>query len=556
MRADIVKVYKSLHTWTGLIAGMALFIAFFAGALTMFKEPLDRWASPPQVEAYRYRVDVSQLPQLIQMTLQQHPKAIDAFTIHIEPKENSPASLTWEEPFEDADEHEHSHYFIHDRHFWSGLDSAGNLVTGEYRPSEMAALIDILHQTAGIPGEGHHLWGVYVMGAVSVLYALALVSGLIILLPTLMKDLLAMRPGKNIKRFWLDAHNVVGFVSLPFHLVIAFTVVVFAFHDFLYDGLQTAVYGDRPIFPRERPAPVERDLAHLKSPRELLQSLSAIDKEFVVQEMQFSDVAGGGASVRAAGITEGQLMRAGARGLAMVDPYTGAITDTTYMPGQNQSWAGIVISFFALHFGNFGGDFVRWLYFFMGLAGGFLFYSGNLLWIESRRRKQKRGVMPQSQRRSTQLMAAATVGVCWGSVAGVASAMVAGKWLSATFENLTPVYMTTYYLVFVGTVSWAFHQGAARALIHLLWLCSMTALAIPVTGLLAILLPQSPLWVHARAETLAVEGVALLVGMTFIYAARKAAHRAYEGDADSVWYHQRRDDTAAAVELDLPQSKS
>lgn len=536
MRADIVKVYKALHTWTGLIAGMALFIAFYAGSLTMFKEPLDRWASPPRADAERYRVNIEQLPRLIQLTLQQHPKAARDFTVHLDPKENVPASLTWEEPLNDADESEHSHYFIHDRHLWSGLDSNGDLVVGEYRPSEMAALIDMLHQTAGIPGEGHHLVGVYVMGAVSVVYALALISGLIILLPTLAKDLLAMRPGKNLKRFWLDAHNVIGFVSLPFHLIIAFSVVVFAFHDFLYDGLQVGVYGDKPLFERTRPEPAQQDITQLLPPEALLRSLAAVDDQFVVQDLQYVSIAEGGANVRVAGYIDGELMRAARYGLASVNPYSGEITDTTYMPGQNQSWAGIVISFFALHFGNFGGDFVRWLYFLMGLAGAFLFYTGNLLWIESRRRKQKRGVMPSSQRRSTQLMAAATVGVCWGSVAGVASAMVVGKWLSASFENLTPVYMTTYYLVFVSAVAWAFFRGAARALVHLLWLCALTALAIPVTALVAGGWPDAAPWVHTRMETLAVEGVALVTGILFIFAARKAAFRVHTGDADSVWY--------------------
>lgn len=35
-----------------------------------------------------------------------------------------------------------------------------------------------------------------------------------------------------------------------------------------------------------------------------------------------------------------------------------------------------------LYFGNFGYEVVKWLYFIFGLVGVFLFYSGNLLWIE------------------------------------------------------------------------------------------------------------------------------------------------------------------------------
>src|SRR3546814_19255437 len=61
---------------------------------------------------------------------------------------------------------------------------------------------------------------------------------------------------------------------------------------------------------------------------------------------------------------------------------TGAITEADYLPGGQGGWFATISSFFALHFGNYGSAPVRWSYFFLGLAGAFLFYSGNLLWIE------------------------------------------------------------------------------------------------------------------------------------------------------------------------------
>ncbi|WP_313759694.1 PepSY-associated TM helix domain-containing protein, partial [Diaphorobacter nitroreducens] len=69
-----------------------------------------------------------------------------------------------------------------------------------------------------------------------------------------------------------------------------------------------------------------------------------------------------------------------------------------------------ISSFFALHMASFGGTAVLWLYFLLGLAGAWLFYSGNLLWVETRRKAQRKGVgtsgaLPE-QRRDTALMAA------------------------------------------------------------------------------------------------------------------------------------------------------
>ena len=49
------------------------------------------------------------------------------------------------------------------------------------------------------------------------------------------------------------------------------------------------------------------------------------------------------------------------------------------LPGRMEGWSEAVNAFFALHFGSFGGNTVRWLYVLMGLAGAALFYTGNLL---------------------------------------------------------------------------------------------------------------------------------------------------------------------------------
>ena len=47
IRSDILRTYQSIHTWTGITTGLVLFIAFFAGSLTMFKPQIEQWATPP-----------------------------------------------------------------------------------------------------------------------------------------------------------------------------------------------------------------------------------------------------------------------------------------------------------------------------------------------------------------------------------------------------------------------------------------------------------------------------------------------------------------------------
>lgn len=47
IRSDVVRVYKDVHIWVDIIAGLLLFVAFYAGAITLFEKPLERWATPP-----------------------------------------------------------------------------------------------------------------------------------------------------------------------------------------------------------------------------------------------------------------------------------------------------------------------------------------------------------------------------------------------------------------------------------------------------------------------------------------------------------------------------
>jgi len=95
-----------------------------------------------------------------------------------------------------------------------------------------------LHFTAGLPKP----FGTYLFGVVCLLYGLALVSGVVIYAPTLVRNLFALRLGRNVKRMWQDAHNAVGILSLPFHIIFAWSGAVLALGLLLLVPFQTMVY--------------------------------------------------------------------------------------------------------------------------------------------------------------------------------------------------------------------------------------------------------------------------------------------------------------------------
>lgn len=538
MRADTLRLYKSVHTWTGIVAGMALFIAFYAGALTVFKEPIARWVSPPAPGVAS--VALQDAPALIAGTLGQRPAAAQDFSLYLQPAEHLPARLGWAErpPGGDADDHDHGD----DRHYAATLRE-GRVSVEETHPSALPGFIDTLHRVVGLPVDTDA--NRRVMGVVATLYALALVSGVIVLLPTLVKDFFALRLGQNLKRMWLDAHNVVGIVSLPFHVVMALTAVVFAFHDDIYDLQDKLIHQGRleaiwrsggPARPAAPPAP--RDPSTMLPPQQLLATVHELAPGFTPRVMQYVQVASPRATVRVWGLDARDIARSSRGGFVALDPYTGKVQSTDLLPGHQSTLGATLTSFFSLHFANYGGRPVQWMYFLLGLGGAFLFYSGNLLWIETRRKAERRGQPAPVQSRHTAWMAAASVGVCLGCVCGISLSLVAGKWLHplvADPAGLAAWHKGVYYAAFFAAMAWAFIRGAARSSVHLLWLAAAATAAIPATSLIALLAPSLGMWTHTSAATLGVDAVALAAAGAWAWMACATQRRVKAGRADSVW---------------------
>ncbi len=513
--SDVIKVYKDVHIWIGIVCGLMLFVAFYAGAVTMFEKPLERWATPPSALAEAPPLEDAE--KLLEATVAAYPQAARHYSILVTTTPDQPARVIW------AERGKRPRELIE---YGASFTSDGSLQVEKLRTAPVAQLVDRMHQFVGLPLPDDVAR--VIMGAVALAYAVALLSGLIVLLPTLVRDVFALRVGKNIKRMWLDAHNALGIVSLPFHLVIALTSVVFAFHTPFYATQAKALYGGQIDWGEHEPPPTgDKPLPAT----ELLARARAQLPGFEVFRFAFQQNRDGQLEASLVGLD----VRRGARGRTWMqthlDPYTGVV-DTHDLPGHMDGWGETVNAFFALHFGSYGGNPVRWLYVLMGLAGALLFYTGNLLWVESRRRKA-RGRDAVEQTRSARALADLTVGVALGCVAGISATIAAAKWLPARVDDLAAWHEGIYYAVFFASVAWSFLRGAPRAACELLWACAALTLLIPASSL-AGALGLGGAWNHAGAGV-AVDITALAAVPVLALIARRTRRRMRHGHADSVW---------------------
>ncbi|WP_374583636.1 PepSY-associated TM helix domain-containing protein [Pseudoduganella sp.] len=505
MKAATLRNYMALHTWSGLLAGFGLFIAFFAGALTVFHEELEIWETPSAQTAPMESTARAQ--QLIDAFLAAHPEGRKSFALGLPTEAEPELRISY-------GDHGHEREFQ--------LSPQGELVEQKHE-SELAHLLYRLHYTAGLP----EAWGGYVLGVVCVLYGLALVSGVVLYAPGFLKDLFALRVGKNLKRMWQDAHNAIGILSLPFHILFAWSSAVLAlgvllmapFQYLVFEGkllnlVQDDIALSAPVKPSGKPAAV------LPAP-ELIAGLERAAPGTRFYHLRYHHIGDAAGQVEAYGeAPAGQLTR-----LTAVVASTSDGSIKRLVTPQNASPGNVFLrGLQSLHFGNFGGYALKWVYFVLGMAGAFLFYSGNLLWIESRRKRQ--GL----QKRSARLMAGLTLGVCLGSVAGIGALLLVNKTIGGVQAE-----EYAYYGVFGLAVLWALVRPPARAAHELLWLCAALCAALPLaqwwrSGLDPVSAALAGQWIMPGAAAIAVS-----FAIGFARMARAVLRRGLHGDPASVW---------------------
>ena len=513
MKAATLRTYLSVHTWVGLVAGMGLFIAFYAGSIIVFVHELQGWERPAEAAPAR-DVGLAQAQALVDRVLAKHPEADHAFFVTL-PGEHGPRPhLYW---FDESTSRQHK-FALEDEGLRQTPARAG-----------FVEFIYDLHFTAGLPRTA----GMYLFGVFCILYGLALVSGVLIYAPGFLKDLFALRLGRNIKRMWQDAHNVIGVLSLPFHVIFAWSGAVLTIGFLMLAPFQFLVYenkllgileSDFDVAPHVEPAGIAQPMLPVA---ELVRRAELALPGIAIESLNYHEAGDAHAQVTLYGeLPQRRLSSmAGVALNAASGELIKALPPKDYPPGM-----AFLRGLQHLHYGNFGDMAVKWLYFVLGMAGAFLFYTGNLLWIEARRKRRE-----AAQPRRTRVMAGLTLGVCLGCVAGVSAVFVAAALLP------TWAAASVYYAVFFTCLAWALLRRPAHAANELLWACAVLTAAIPVAGAVASGEHVFAAFAHGHWHRFFIDATALLMAVAFWRMAAATRHRARTGDPHSVWADPRRD---------------
>lgn len=452
MRAGFRQSMAWLHTWSGLLVCWVLLLMFCGGSASYFKEEISLWMRPElHRTAPAAEVPATQVAQnAVRYLSRQAPDAARWF-ITLPDDRRQAATVRWvykpgQAP-RDADGKP--------RRFNSRLlDPATGAPLQAARETRGGEFLYRLHFDL------HYMparWARWIAGFCAMFMLVAIVSG-VITHRRIFADFFTFRRGKG-QRSWLDAHNALAVLALPFHLMITYTGLVTLLFMYMPWGIEAAYRGGERAFQAEamlrpRPASAAGTPAALTSvadmvaqaerrwqgaaPRRITVNLPGDANATVALTRAEPTTLAHDASTLEFSGTSGAMLR------AYAEDKSAAELTRSVMTG--------------LHIAGFASPGLRALFFLCGLAGSAMVATGAILWAV-RTRQQQAKALAAGARPGVGLRLVEALNI--GAIAGLPIAFASYFWAN----RLLPVELAQRP---EAEIRWFFIAWAACALLALL----------------------------------------------------------------------------------------
>ncbi|MCP2515997.1 PepSY domain-containing protein [Achromobacter mucicolens] len=491
-----------LHTWAGLIFGWVLFAMFLTGSLAFFRPEITRWMQP--------EIQVQPAPAVQAVATAQRylaENAPDAKRWFITPpSDREPLiQLLYQTPKPKPGERG----FVRVK-----LDAAtGQAVTPrQTRGGDFFYRFHFELETA-FP------WGRWLASIAGMFMLVAIISG-IITHKKIFADFFTFRPGKGGQRAWMDGHNVLSVLGLPFHLMITFSGLVLFMVMLMPAGIQ-AVY-DNPRDYTNEVFKAFKVTPPLNQPAPLVPIAPLVAQAEQQWQGRVGRVTVNNPNDAGATITISRHVGDGVSYGLMApfmrfDGVTGALQESEAGRSTTALTAGVITG---LHLGLFAEPLLRWLYFIVSLAGTAMVATGLVLWIAKRRQKARPGDAREAF--SLRLVDGLNAGTIAGVVFGVAAVFLANRLLPADMPGRQVWEVRAFFIAWGLSLVYAF-LVQRRKWQDLLAVAAAALALVPVVNALTthrhlgVSLPQGD-WVMAGFDL-----TCLASALFFAWMAQKAA---------------------------------
>ena len=482
-----------VHTWGGLVVGWILFFVFLTGTAGYFDTEIDHWMQPERPLVVG-PVSAGEAVAAAQRRLEDVAPNANRWFIGLPDGRSASVSL-----------------------FWAGGDDRGR---EELDPSTGRP---IAHRATGggqvlyrMHYDLHYMspdWAHWIVGICTMFMLVAIVTGVIVH-KRIFADFFTFRPRKG-QRSWLDAHNLLSVVALPFHLMITYSGLVF--FGYLYMApVIAATYGASEqargaffddLFGRTELPPAAGVAGRLTPLAPLIAEAEA--RLGTVRSVNVRNPADANARIVVAG---GPPSPSRARAELVFDGVDGSLLRVSDPPTAPMATYQTLLG---LHEGLFAGPALRWLYFLSGLTGTAMIGAGLVLWTVKRRRTS-------GETLGFRLVERLNVGTIAGLPVGIAGYFWANRLIPAGMAERAAWEAHAMFLAWAAMLALAFVRPAPRAWAEALWIATAAFGLLPVVNAvtterhLGVTLPAGA-WDLAGFDL-----TVLAIGIGFGLAARQA----------------------------------
>jgi uncharacterized iron-regulated membrane protein len=467
-----------LHTWLGLIVGWVLYYVYLTGNFGYVDKEIDYWMTPdkPYFDVIpESRVQLSRAQTRLEDVA---PDAASWNILLIGGREQHSLDISWTERAAPGTRGV-THTETLDPQFGTPIDNSARATGGGQLLYKMHYNLAYIPLTTA---------NILIMICSTIMFA-GMITG-IIAHRNIFKDFFTFRPGKG-QRSWLDGHNLLSVGSLPFHLIVTYSGLLFFVYQFMpavphlmYDdnagrsvGLQLyeGTYGV-PGATIEGPA---GRAAALTTLADLMTDADRLWGEDMVTSVEVRNPGDANARVifrpmpsKSVEFPDNSLIFNGVSG-ALIEDYPGPYI---YPSGlADQALKG-------LHKGLFAGPFLRILYIFMGFAGTAMIATGLLLWSNKRTRLLLE--RDKELHFGIKLVDCLNLGTIIGLWIAIAAYFWANRLLPADFADRAAWETHAMYLTLAAMLLYPVWRPLKKAWVELLWLAAASYVLLPVVNTL------------------------------------------------------------------------
>lgn len=403
------NIYFNTHTISGIIICAILYVMFFAGSFSFFKDDLASWQKN-ESHLSQEKVVTRDFNYLLDSLAKKHTlKGRDFdFTLHRHQASVYVGMTASHDPIVQKQKkpkkkpegkrgrgrgrggNDDSAFFSYDFSSRQEADYASSYTIGEflYRLHFLAQVNQVFPFRIGVP------FGYMLAGIVSFIFLFALITGLLLHWDKIVSNFFTFRPWSKRKTVWTDLHTALGVIGFPYQLVFAVTGVVLIFNSFLiipytklfYKGNDEKIYKDLGIGVKQ-----EFDYANkaLTAPFDINRLVAQTEQKWPQSDLSLIAIRNYGDEnmhvvIQGKPHTDAQLNGLGELVYRVRDQKVVSEKKPLDSPSYIQTVRGYI---YHLHFGDFGGRPLRVIYFVLGILGCIVINSGVMIWLVARDNK-------------------------------------------------------------------------------------------------------------------------------------------------------------------------